>query len=700
MVHYHHKDLCLTLLDTGKFFLTPVDGAPAEPTLFPDRSNFGLRIEGSPSLTLGDDGFTLDQARKTENGLTLQYLCRKECLSVTVELIFVPGANVVIQQNRVQNLGEKPILLTAFSSLFWEGIAHTPAVPWYQNQDLSFYVCHNKWQGEGQWQKYTAAQLGLYPTTTHAPERASHKINSVGSWSTANYYPMTVVEDAKNNLVWYAETEGAHSWYLKWYAFGGSALPSLCLEASGCDEKNGWAYLLPPGETYSAPRVFYGVAHGGFEQAAENLNSFKRQDSLVHRLPPLVYNDYMGALWLDQRPESLFPLIDRAAQAGCEVFCIDDGWHVNETAPGLGDWLPCPELYRDCSLSEIASRILKAGMVPGIWMEIETCTPTAKHAYAVLKRHGKPVGGNKWFFDLEQPVVADYLMQRIEALYQMGFRYIKNDYNHSLGLGCTSNLSSDAVLSPAQGARQSNGAFLRFIDKLFSRFPDLTIENCGSGALRCDNATLRHFALQSTSDQEDYLLTPSILMGCAAIMPPEKAGIWAYPYPTTFENYKNFSPADDWLASMADGRQTAFNMVNGLMGTMYLSGRIDLCDELNFSLVCEGVSLAKQLRPKVARSRPVWPLGLHALHKEEVTSFGLLTDEELLLAVWNLTCTPQTVTLQLQQWVGCSPELTCRYPAASPVAVNLHQGMLAVSFPAGESALFVELKIHYEENQK
>ena len=136
------------------------------------------------------------------------------------------------------------------------------------------------------------------------------------------------------------------------------------------------------------------------------------------------------------------------------------------------------------------------------------------------------------------------------------------------------------------------------------------------------------------------------------------------------------------------------------MGAMYLSGRIDLCDELNFSLICEGVSLAKQLRPKVARSRPVWPLGLHALHKEEVTSFGLLTDEELLLAVWNLTCTPQTVTLQLQQWVGCSPELTCRYPASSPVAVNLHQGMLAVSFPAGESALFVELKIHYEENQK
>lgn len=697
MNHDLHKDLCLTLSDGGKFFLTPVGGAPAELRLFPDRPNFVLRIEGGPALTLGNDGFSLEHTDKTENGLTLQYLCRKESLSVTVELCFVPGANVVVQQNRVQNLGEKPVLLTAFSSLFWEGIAHTPDVPWYQNQDLGFYVCHHKWQGEGQWQKYTAAQLGLYPTTTHAPERAAHKINSVGSWSTANYYPMTVVEDTKNDLVWYAETEGAHSWYLKWYAFGGTVLPSLCLEASGCDEKNGWTYLLAPDETYSAPRAFYGVAHGGFEQAAANLNSFKRQDSLVRQLPPLVYNDYMGALWLDQRPESLFPLIDRAAQAGCEVFCIDDGWHVNETASGLGDWLPCPERYREHSLFEVADYIRKAGMVPGIWMELETCTPTAKYAHAALKRHGKPVGGNKWFLDLEQPDVAEHLMQRIKALYQMGFRYLKNDYNHSLGLGCSSNLPPDAAPSPAQGARQSSRAFQRFIDRVSSSFPDLTIENCGSGGLRCDNATLRHFALQSTSDQEDYLLTPSILMGCAAIMPPEKAGIWAYPYPTTFENYQDFSPTDEWLASMADGRQTAFNMVNGLMGSMYLSGRLDLCDELNFSLVCEGVSLAKQLQSKVARSRPVWPMGFHALHREEVTAFGLLTDEELLLAVWNLTSTPQTRTLRLQQWVGSSPKLICRYPAASPAVTDLQQGTLTVSFPDGKSALFMELKIHRAE---
>ena len=43
---------------------------------------------------------------------------------------------------------------------------------------------------------------------------------------------------------------------------------------------------------------------------------------------------------------------------------------------------------------------------------------------------------------------------------------------------------------------------------MLARYPDLTIENCGSGGGRMEYAMLSHLQLQSSSDQEDYRLYP------------------------------------------------------------------------------------------------------------------------------------------------------------------------------------------------
>lgn len=107
-----------------------------------------------------------------------------------------------------------------------------------------------------------------------------------------------------------------------------------------------------------------------------------------------------------------------------------------------------------------------------------------------------------------------------------------------------------------------------FIENLYQEFPNLMIENCGGGALRSDHKTLRHFALQSTSDQELYENNPSILMGSLLQYPPEKAGVWSYPYPVMYEEAADFKLTDEYIARMADGRQTAFNMITAMMGVL------------------------------------------------------------------------------------------------------------------------------------
>lgn len=118
---------------------------------------------------------------------------------------------------------------------------------------------------------------------------------------------------------------------------------------------------------------------------------------------------------------------------------------------------------------------------------------------------------------------------RVAYVYNVGYRYIKNDYNLSAIVGCTNNFDGN---SPAKGLIENTNAFYDFIDSLYRNFLELIMENCSSGALREDNKTLRRFSLQSTSDQEIYINNPSIVMGSEAIMPPEKSGLWVYPYPS------------------------------------------------------------------------------------------------------------------------------------------------------------------------
>ena len=68
---------------------------------------------------------------------------------------------------------------------------------------------------------------------------------------------------------------------------------------------------------------------------------------------------------------------------------------------------------------------------------------------------------------------------------------------------------------------------------------------------------LARFDLQSTSDQQDFLLYPPIAAGAPVQILPEQAGNWAYPQPSMSHE------------------EIAFTMVTGLSGRLYLSGFLD-----------------------------------------------------------------------------------------------------------------------------
>ncbi len=183
-------------------------------------------------------------------------------------------------------------------------------------------------------------------------------------------------------------------------------------------------------------------------------------------------------------------------------------------------------------------------------------------------------------------------------------------------------------------------------------------------------------------------------MGSMAVMPPEKAGIWSYPYPAMYPyvngEYVPFAPDSEYYDRMKDGKETAFNMVTAMTGYLYLSGRIEFCDEKNFALVKEAVDFYKNIRKYISVSRPVFPLGMVGINEKKTAALGLLSENKLLLAVWNLTDEEKTVELPLEEYINSEIVVDSVYPAKAKYSVSDRTVSLKLS---SLEAVYIEITI-------
>jgi len=532
--------------------------------------------------------------------------------------------------NIVTNITTKPIRLSHISSLYLENVA-----PNFHKNDVLIHICNFAWQGEAQWACFTPYQLGIYPVAKHAFSHIDKTISSVGSWSTHKYYPILIIEDKTVGKVWYFEIEASANWSFELGTVGNDGICGFSVDCTATSENNNGFYrVLQPSESFETPSVLYGEAQS-FDDAVYALLKYKRAHGKRLNELTVCFNDYMNCLWAMPSREKLLPLIDAAANVGAELFCIDDGWFIrNGNGTDFGDWIENDAIFGEGGLKSIIEYIKSKGMTPGIWLELETAfcyTSVSKIAPdAILTRCGLPIGEERQFLNFGCKAVTDYLYSRVKHLYDMGIRYIKNDYNHSTGIGCDGDGSFAAALM------ENNIKFFAFIDRLMADMPDLIIENCGSGAMRCDNATLQHFYLQSTSDQEDFRNNPSIIRGMQALMPTEKMGIWSYPFPATYEHRLNFNEAYDkaYYEKMSDGEQTVFNMACAFFGIMTLSGHIEKCDDYNLSLIKKAIEVYKSNREFLIDALPVFIGEQQKLYTEGYSILALKDGNTLRLGIF------------------------------------------------------------------
>lgn len=587
---------------------------------------------------------------------------------------FYDGIPVVRSWTDIINHSQQTHTLEYVASFTLTGVSKEGILPRDRRMEVS--IPHNSWQRELQWQTYTMEQLGMGVSQDFELSSKVIAATNVGNWSTKEYLPMGVLTntEADTQLFWQIEHNGSWHWEIS------DQMGHFYLQLSGPSEiESHWSRDLAPGETFTTVPAAVGAVTGSFDDAIAALTRYRRairRPNADNEKLPVIFNDYMNCLWGDPTADKEFPLIDAAARAGCEYFCIDAGWYADGPWwDGVGEWKPSAKRFPH-GLREVLDYIRSKGMVPGLWLEIEVmgihCPKMAQTDDSwFFMRHGKRVyDRSRYQLDFRNPAVVAHATEVIDrCVNEYGMGYIKMDYNIEPGIGTEQNAQS-----VGDGLLGHQRAYLAWLDSMFAKYPDLVIENCSSGGLRMDYAMLSRYSIQSTSDQTDYRRYATIAANSPTGVTPEQSAIWSYPL------------------SEGDREEVVFNMVNALLLRIHQSGHLANLSPERSALVTEALRCYHAIRGDIRQAVPFWPLGLSHFSDEWVC-LGLHVGKKNYLAVWRRQSGSSACALPIAHLKGKDAQVSCLYPSYHEGAHywNRAGGTLTVELPLPVSARLFEV---------
>lgn len=570
---------------------------------------------GSPGTRMR---FVRREEGATARGKRLVLTHEDAALGLRVQSIYEAFDNtaVIRRSTSVTNIGTQPVGVEYVSSAMLNNFASPDTF----QDDLKIHFAYNSWQAEAQWRSVRPADAGLVQNGNFSV--SGILFSTMGSWPCETYLPMAMIENVRSGVTWFWQVEHNGSWHCE---IAQTAVRALYAYLGGPDAPHAQAWKsLKPGETYTTVPVAIGCVKGGFEEAVGELTRYRRA-TLLHprsdmRQCPVVFND-VAMLNGDQTSENEIPLIDAAAAAGCEVFCMDAGW---SSRPGenwwgaVGDWQENRVRFPG-GLKRVAEYIRINGMVPGLWIEPEVASAQSEIAKKpdawFFMRHGRRVmDHSRYHLDFRNPEVRGYIDGVFERLVSgYGFEYIKLDYNINALEG--TELGAESY---GQGLLGHNRAFLAWMDALLDRYPNLTIETVASGSMRMEHSMLSRAQLQSISDQDDYRQYSSLTTGSSAALLAEQMGVWSQPM-------QNATPD-----------VTSCNLVNAMLGRIHQSGFLPVLSPESVAQVRNGIAVYKQqIRRHIPTFVPFYPLGMPDVTvPTEPAVLGMRGSERVFAAVW------------------------------------------------------------------
>lgn len=476
-----------------------------------------------------------------------------------------------------ENHGQETAGLELFESFSLGGLS--PYLEADGHGCLYLHRIRGVWSMEGRHECIPIEDLQLEPAWEPHAVRVE-KFGQVGSMPVNKFFPFACVEDRKTGVMWGAQIAHNASWQMELYRKD----DGLALSGGLADRDFGhWMKNIAPGEHFSTPEAIVTVSNttsidllsGRLTQAAaDSLKIPECEEDL-----PLVFNEYCTT-WGNPSHENIASIVNTIKGKGFRYFVIDCGWYKEEGIPwdiAMGDYHVSKELFPE-GLDKTVKVIKDAGMIPGLWFEIENVGRAAK-AYNyedhLLHRDGKVLTSYfRRYWDQRDPWVEAYLTEKvIGTLKQYGFGYMKIDYNETIGLGC------DGAESLGEGLRQNIAAASAFIDKVRREIPGIVLENCASGGHRLEPSLMAQMSMASFSDAHECQEIPIIAAGLHRVIHPRQSQIWAV------------IRTNDTL------KRIVYSVANTFLGRLCISGDVMELSEMQWDVLERGMTFYQLIAP-------------------------------------------------------------------------------------------------------
>ena len=289
-----------------------------------------------------------------------------------------------------------------------------------------------------------------------------------------------------------------------------------------------FAWKLDPGAEFHTPEAVIVYSDSGLGGMSHQFHTICA-DHLVrgqyaHGRRPILLNSWEStSFWFDE--EKLLRIAEGAADAGIELFVLDDGWFGkrNDDNCSLGDWVVNQEKLPS-GLSGLADKINDMGMKFGLWFEPEMVSPDsdlyrAHPDWCIHVAGREPVQSrNQLILDLSRQDVCQYIYDSVSSILDSAkIEYVKWDMNRNF-----SNIGSDTL--PADRQRELPHRYMlglyAILEKLVSRFPNVLFESCASGGGRFDMGMLYYMPQTWCSDNTDALSRCRIQYTTSFVFPP------------------------------------------------------------------------------------------------------------------------------------------------------------------------------------
>lgn len=623
------------------------------------------------------DGFIHGHSMKntaTAKGLQFKNQTTKECGSVTgiittlenngVEathvLEYEAGTPYMKMYSSVCSHREETVtleMLSSFNICAFSGISGE-----LRMEDFVLHRMQSKWSMEGKLESTPFLDLQLEPAWIRIGAN-SVRFGEVGSMPVRRYFPWMIAEDTKFGYSIGAQLAHPASWQMEVYNID----ERVSLSGGLADREFGhWMKRLCKGEMFETPTAILTVAKEDVDGISHRLTMAQRENlenvPEVEKSLPIVFNEYCTT-WGNPTEENMLKIIDILKGKGIAYCVIDAGWHLKNGADwsDIGDWIVNKDRFPR-GLSYIAQATKNAGMIPGLWFEMENAGDASdifKKEEVLLKRDGYPIQTcRRRFLDMRKQEVQEYLEERvIDRLEQDGFGYIKVDYNDNIGIGC------DGAESLGEGLRQNMMGSQKFFQRMRERMPELVIENCSSGGHRLEPSMQALTSMASFSDAHEWRAIPVIAANVTRAILPAQSQIWAV------------------LRKNDDEKRLYYSLCNTFLGRMCLSGDVYDLEDWQWKIVEESIRLYKVCAPVIKHGRNYiyGPLNKSYNHLKGWQAVCRVSDdkEQMLVVAHTFEEAPETLHIALPdgETVWKTKELFCR----DGISATVESGMLNVT---------------------